>query len=423
LLLWFLESPNPPAPVNNEASSDQQQLYQEQHEQPPSIMFFLGRSTVTMTLQEPHRLFLLRVVMPRQQLYPTLAASAADGGRRRRPFTSTTTSSSSSSSSSSDIVPGPRLLRTSNRHRPRPSLLHLPGLRALPFWTKTKQQQQQQQPTSSSSSSGSSNNNNKSTTLSSVVAYQDATVTRVVQHLEQHCDTIRREYEQVAYTVASDYQADTEHDNKLHQGQWDWRSYMRQGKIEPTFATQFPQTARILNELNNKSNNSKQDDDLLFDGTPFGYAFFSTLHPHSSIQAHCAPMNLRLRVHLPLVVPTTTTSTTANDNTTHRPACGIRVGPVTREWHAGHALVLDDSFEHEVWNETAEERVVLLVRTYVRAWESEKRRDSGCLMFAVLAFACLLTFVSFLRRTNFPFPTFLSRISRLFHRWTCGIPT
>ena len=42
--------------------------------------------------------------------------------------------SDASAPSNCDIIKGPSLLRTIV-HRPRPSLLFLPGLRSLPFWT------------------------------------------------------------------------------------------------------------------------------------------------------------------------------------------------------------------------------------------------------------------------------------------------
>ena len=32
-----------------------------------------------------------------------------------------------------------------------------------------------------------------------------------------------------------------------------------------------------------------------------------------------------------------------------------------REWKEGKCLVFDDAYEHEVWNKTGEERVLLLV--------------------------------------------------------------
>ena len=83
---------------------------------------------------------------------------------------------------------------------------------------------------------------------------------------------------------------------------------------------------------------------------PFAYAFFSTLHGKSSIDAHCAPANLRLRVHYPLIVP----------DTDDVEQCGMRVGDTKVRWEEGVPLLFDDSYEHEVWNRTDEERVVLL---------------------------------------------------------------
>ena len=38
----------------------------------------------------------------------------------------------------------------------------------------------------------------------------------------------------------------------------------------------------------------------------------------------------------------------------------MRVGEEVRVWEEGKCLVFDDAFEHETWNDTAEERVVLL---------------------------------------------------------------
>jgi hypothetical protein len=53
-------------------------------------------------------------------------------------------------------------------------------------------------------------------------------------------------------------------------------------------------------------------------------------------------MNLRVRIHLPLVVPTDDSGDEQKEV-----KCGIRVGAVTKRWTQGKAMVLDDSFEHE----------------------------------------------------------------------------
>lgn len=229
---------------------------------------------------------------------------------------------------SSDVIQGPSLLRTS-LDRPNPSLIHLPGLRSLPFWTQ---------------SNGSENR----------IAYQDKQVTFCVEHLQSHWETLSEEYHKVAPQLKSDYEHATEH--TLHEGNWEWHSYMLKGKIQGHFCAHFPETTKILQVL--------RDQGLLFEGTPFGYSFYSTLHPKSKIAPHTSPMNFRLRIHLPLVVPSASSKSSTGDSDTDAqspPVCGIRVGPMVREWQPGQALVLDDAYRHAVWNETDEARVLLLV--------------------------------------------------------------
>lgn len=79
---------------------------------------------------------------------------------------------------------------------------------------------------------------------------------------------------------------------------------------------------------------------------------FSRLSPRTHIKPHCGPHNLRWTAHLGLVIPKS-----ASD-------CRIRVGNEWRSWSAGKVLLFDDSFEHEVRNDTDEDRVVLLIRLW-----------------------------------------------------------
>ncbi|KAG7346155.1 beta-hydroxylase [Nitzschia inconspicua] len=265
-------------------------------------------------------------------------------------FSSSTIRNSDSSSPICDVVQGPSLLRTPVA-RPHPSLLYLPGLRSMPFWT---------------SEEGSDGKSKR-------VAYNDPTVRYVVDYLERNIDVIRDEYLQVAPTLPSDYDESTGGHSKdtLHSGRWDWHSYMNKGSIQGHFCSHFPKTSELLHkgfrertEENGGLTNEKMmaDEDfyphLLFEGTPFGFCFFSTLSGQSKIQAHTAPMNLRLRLHVPLIVPS---SSAVSSSSSGRPSCGIRVGPFVREWKEGSVMVLDDAYNHEVWNETDEPRVILLV--------------------------------------------------------------
>ena len=125
---------------------------------------------------------------------------------------------------------------------------------------------------------------------------------------------------------------------------------------------------------------------MLF-GTPFGFCFFSTLHAKSSIRAHSDPMNLRLRMHLPLVVPKSGRGETSSSplpsgddddarlsNSPRRPTAGIRVADQVREWREGLAVVLDDSYVHEAWNDSEDGvRVVLLTDLWHPDVRAEER--------------------------------------------------
>jgi len=78
-------------------------------------------------------------------------------------------------------------------------------------------------------------------------------------------------------------------------------------------------------------------------------AMFSILESGKRIPPHRGPYNGVLRLHLGLMVPEP------------RERLGLRVGPERRHWEEGRALIFDDAYEHEAWNETAGLRVVLFI--------------------------------------------------------------
>jgi beta-hydroxylase len=78
-------------------------------------------------------------------------------------------------------------------------------------------------------------------------------------------------------------------------------------------------------------------------------AMFSILSPRKHILDHRGPYKGVLRYHLGLIVPEDAES------------CRIRVGEDYRHWQEGKSMVFDDTFNHEVWNDTEETRVVLFV--------------------------------------------------------------
>jgi beta-hydroxylase len=78
-------------------------------------------------------------------------------------------------------------------------------------------------------------------------------------------------------------------------------------------------------------------------------AMFSILAPGKHLPPHHGPYKGVLRYHLGLIVPE------PSDRV------GIRVGDQTATWLEGGSLVFDDTYEHEVWNDTDGTRVVLFL--------------------------------------------------------------
>ncbi len=173
--------------------------------------------------------------------------------------------------------------RTNARHRPAPSKFYFPGLSTSPTF--------------------------------------NSQLFPVSILLQNNFESIRNEYNKIkkGSSNKSDYK---EHD--LHTGGWDWNSYMLKGKRDSTFASMCPTTVEILESM---------DTPRLMTDTPFGFAFFSTMHEQSSIAAHNGPCNLRIRCHFPLIVP--------------EGDCGMQVGDEVVRWEVGKPLFFDDCYEHK----------------------------------------------------------------------------
>lgn len=77
-------------------------------------------------------------------------------------------------------------------------------------------------------------------------------------------------------------------------------------------------------------------------------AWFSILAPRYHIPRHRGITKTVLRAHLGLVIPT------------QHDQCTMQVHDTTVVWQPGRVLVFDDFYPHEVWNNTDDERVVLV---------------------------------------------------------------
>jgi aspartyl/asparaginyl beta-hydroxylase (cupin superfamily) len=93
---------------------------------------------------------------------------------------------------------------------------------------------------------------------------------------------------------------------------------------------------------------------------------FSRLAANTHIPPHHGMLNTRLICHLPLIVPQN---------------CGaLRCGSEHREWVEGETLIFDDSIEHEAWNNSDQDRIVLLFDI----WRPELTEDERALVGMML---------------------------------------
>ena len=124
----------------------------------------------------------------------------------------------------------------------------------------------------------------------------------------------------------------------------DWGSFHmdKAGRIEENCA-RCPRTVAVMDSIPQPQARAYMPE-----------VFFSRIKPDTHIIPHYGQMNIRLTVHLGLIIP---------DD------CAIRVGDETRTWEVGKILAFDDSFEHEAWNRGSSDRVVLIFE----AWHPDLR--------------------------------------------------
>ena len=92
---------------------------------------------------------------------------------------------------------------------------------------------------------------------------------------------------------------------------------------------------------------------------------FSLLKAGARIEPHTGMFNTRLVCHLPLIVPS---------------KCTFRVGNDVREWKEGKLFVFDDTIEHEAWNHSSEDRVVLIFDIWRPELSEQERRELTALL-------------------------------------------
>ncbi|KAI6660025.1 Aspartyl/asparaginyl beta-hydroxylase [Oopsacas minuta] len=130
----------------------------------------------------------------------------------------------------------------------------------------------------------------------------------------------------------------------------DWKQYTlyQQGRKNAKACEKTPRTCQIIDTMADATSCKR------------GQIKFSVMHPGTHVSPHCGPTNCRLRMHLGLIIP---------ENVR------IRVGNETRSWEEGKVIIFDDSFEHEVWQESKSIRIILIVDIWHPDLNQQQKRS------------------------------------------------
>ena len=146
--------------------------------------------------------------------------------------------------------------------------------------------------------------------------------------IRKEADVLLRDKEQIPYL-----QDISPEQSSIAQGKA-WKSFFLFGfgnKIGRN-CDRCPETTRIIEEI-----------------PGLKMAMFSILAAKSHILPHRGPYKGLLRYHLGLVIPEPNLG------------CRIRVADEIRCWQEGRSLIFDDSHDHEAWNDSDRDRVILFV--------------------------------------------------------------
>jgi len=185
-----------------------------------------------------------------------------------------------------------------------------------------------------------------------------------IEEIEAAFDDVRAELEAVMsgrskfkpYLQTDETHLNNEDDSLVNSNDWGALFLWDYGRLVPENAKLFPKTVKALEAAPLPAIPGQAP-----------MALFSKLTPGAKIPPHNGLLNTRLICHLPIIVP---------EN------CGaLRVGNEERPWVEGEMLVFDDSIEHEAWNVSDKERVVLLFEV----WRPELKGEERDLVSTMLA--------------------------------------
>ncbi|MBV7314631.1 aspartyl/asparaginyl beta-hydroxylase domain-containing protein [Shewanella sp. NIFS-20-20] len=195
--------------------------------------------------------------------------------------------------------------------------------------------------------------------------FYDASEFHWVKDLEANTSVIEQELRAYlsldrGFSAYVQSQPDRPNNNKhqlLDNADWSACYLYRNGDIEADALRYFPQTLAVLAKVPFVTIQGRAPNVL-----------FSRLAPGAKIPPHHGFVNTRLICHLPIIEPGN---------------CGLRVGNDSRQWQWGQCWLFDDTIEHEAWNASQQERIILLFEVWKpELSESEQQQISA--MFSAI---------------------------------------
>ncbi|XP_075600120.1 aspartyl/asparaginyl beta-hydroxylase isoform X4 [Balearica regulorum gibbericeps] len=170
--------------------------------------------------------------------------------------------------------------------------------------------------------------------------------TELVKSLEKNWKLIRDEGLAVMDKKRSLFLPEDE--NLREKGDWSQFTLWQQGRKNENACKSVPKTCALLERFPEAT------------GCRRGQIKYSIMHPGTHVWPHTGPTNCRLRMHLGLVIP--------------KEGCRIRCAQENRTWEEGKVLIFDDSFEHEVWQDAENYRLIFIVDVWHPELTAQQRR-------------------------------------------------
>ena len=117
----------------------------------------------------------------------------------------------------------------------------------------------------------------------------------------------------------------------VNHGDWDFFPLLIYGNRIKKNTIRCPKTSQLVESIPNATT-----------------VFFSILKPGCHVKAHRGAYRGYLRYHLGLSI-------------SEPEKCGLRLIDKTYHWHNGGSMIFDDTYDHEAWNRSDTDRIILYV--------------------------------------------------------------